>query len=134
MTYNGTDGQIDRLVRARWLEIGLSQADLAEVLDAAFQPTPKDGNGSDGVNVGRLIQVAEVLDIPIDSVHGRAVRTGQKEPDLSPAETLSWLQTLLALRLLQANYELRDPRAKRMLVYLAEQIVKGQANRRGDAG
>jgi len=34
MTGSTTDGRIDRLVKAGWLEIGLSQSDLAEVLDA----------------------------------------------------------------------------------------------------
>ena len=29
-----TDGQIDQLVKARWLALGLSQDDLAEVLGA----------------------------------------------------------------------------------------------------
>ena len=35
MTDHASDGQIDRLVKARWLAIGLSQSDLAEVLGAA---------------------------------------------------------------------------------------------------
>ncbi len=36
-----TDGQIDQLVKARWLALGLSQNDLAEVLGSPGQPTPK---------------------------------------------------------------------------------------------
>lgn len=35
MSGKTTDGQIDQLVKARWLAIGLSQNDLAEVLGAA---------------------------------------------------------------------------------------------------
>jgi len=37
--------------------------DLAEVLGAACQQTPRDGNGSDWVDAGRLMQVAEALEI-----------------------------------------------------------------------
>ncbi len=34
---NATDGPVARLVNEKWIEIGLSQTDLAEVLGATFQ-------------------------------------------------------------------------------------------------
>src|SRR6266481_8904180 len=43
MTGSTTDGRIDRLVKAGWLEIGLSQSDLAEVLDAVLESPSKHG-------------------------------------------------------------------------------------------
>jgi hypothetical protein len=129
-----TDGHIDRLVKARWLAIGLSQTDLVEVLDAAFRQTQKDGNGSNGTHAVRLKQVAEALDIPLDFFRNEAARTRQEEQDIASAETVGSLQSLLELRLLRAFHELRDQRTKRLLVHLAEQIVKRQANRRGDPG
>jgi transcriptional regulator with XRE-family HTH domain len=127
-----TDGPIERLVKARWLAIGLSPTDLAEVLDAAFSQTPKDGNGSN--DTGRLIQVAEALDIPLEFLRNETTRTRPEEEDLASAEKLCSLQSLLELRLLRAFHELRDQRTKRLLVHLAELIGKRQANRRGDAG
>ena len=130
MMGNLTDGHIDRLVKARWLAIGVSQSDLAEVLDAAFQQGKNDGNGSNGTDANRLLQVAEALDF----LHSRAVGVEQREPDDLLAQNASSLQSLLELRLLRAFNELSDSRTKRMLVHLAEQIVKRQANRRGDAG
>jgi hypothetical protein len=108
----------------------VSQSDLAEVLDAAFQQGQNDGNGSNGTDANRLLQVAEALDF----LHGRAVSVEQREPDGLLAQTACSLQSLLELRLLRAFNELSDHRTKRMLVHLAEQIVKRQANRRGDAG
>jgi transcriptional regulator with XRE-family HTH domain len=108
---DGTDRHIDQLVKARWLAIGLSQTNLAEVLDAAFQQKLKDDNGSNAVDAGDLTQIAQALDIPVGS-----------------------LQSLLALRLLRAFQELTDQRTKEVLVQLAEKIVERQANRRGDAG
>jgi transcriptional regulator with XRE-family HTH domain len=128
---NATDGHIDQLVKARWLAIGLSQADLVEVLDVAFRQTQKDGNGSKDAGAARLMQVAEALDIPLDFFRSHAVRTRPEEPDLSSDETFS---SLLELRLLRAFHELSDHRTRRMLVHLAEQIVKRQAGARGDAG
>jgi transcriptional regulator with XRE-family HTH domain len=129
-----TDENIEQLVKARWLEIGLSQSDLAEVLGAAFQQTSTDDDGSNRAGASRLMQVAEALDIPVDLFHNHAVRTGHEEPDLSSAQDTGSLQSLLELRLLRAYRELTDHRTKRMLVQLAERIIKRQANRRGDAG
>lgn len=131
---NATDGPIDRFVKARWLAIGISQTDLAEVLDAAFKQTQKDVNVSNEAGAGRLMQVAEALDVPVDLFNGQAIKTAEREPDLSSDETLGSLDALLELRLLRAFHELRDQRTKRMLVHLAEQIIKRQANRRGDVG
>ena len=43
---NSTDGQIEQLVKAGWLALGLSQNDLAEVLGAPVEPAPKAVKGS----------------------------------------------------------------------------------------
>jgi transcriptional regulator with XRE-family HTH domain len=128
---DATDGDIDQIVKAGWLAIGLSQADLVEVLDVAFRQTQKDGNGSNDAGATRLMQVAEALDISVDLFRSHAVKTRPQQPDLSSDETFN---SLLELRLLRAFRELRDHRTRRMLVHLAEQIVKRQAHARGDAG
>ena len=131
MTNGPTDGHIDQLVKARWLAIGLSQTDLAEVLDATFQQTA-DGNGSNCVDTDRLMQIAEALEIPADFFYGQTVKTGQEAPDLSSAQCASSLQSVLALRLMRAFQDLTDQRTREVLVQLAEQIVKRQIHRRGD--
>lgn len=128
MTGKPTDGQIDQLLRARWLEIGLAQADLAALLDAALQPIAKDGDATAGVDAGRLAQLANALGIP-----GSPGETDRKIAPW-PAEHPGSPQSLLQLRLLRAFCELRDHRAQRMLVYLAEQLAKCAATRPGDAG
>jgi hypothetical protein len=130
MTNGPTDGHIDQLVKARWLAIGLSQTDLAEVLDATFQQTA-DGNGSNCVDTDRLMQVAEALEIPADFFCGKTIRT---EQEASSAQCASSLQSVLALRLMRAFQDLTDLRTKEVLVQLAEQIVKRQIHRRGDGG
>ena len=133
MTNGPTDGPIDQLVKARWLAIGLSQTDLAEVLDATFQQTA-DGNGSNCLDTDRLMQIAEALEIPADFFGDQTIKTGQGAPDLASAQCASSLQSVLALRLMRAFQDLTDLRTKEVLVQLAEQIVKRQTNSRGDAG
>lgn len=132
--FTPTDGQIDQLVKAGWLAVGLSQSDLAEVLDASFQQPPKDGNGSNEIDGNRLMQIADALDIPLEFFQCQPARPGQQEGGLAPAPGLNSVQSFLGLRLLRAFHELRDHRTRRMLVHLAEQIVKRQNTRDGDAG
>jgi hypothetical protein len=126
---NVTEAHLDQLVKARWLAIGLSQSDLAEVLSAAFKQTPADGDTSRAA-AGRLMQIADALGFSPNFVRSSA-EAGQEH---SPEQSGCSLQSLLDLRLLRAFRELQDHRSKRMLIHLAERIARRQATRRGDAG
>jgi transcriptional regulator with XRE-family HTH domain len=119
---NSTDGQIDQLVKARWLALGLSQNDLAEVLGAPGRPAPKT-NGSRRSDVGRLMQVADALGVSHDLFQGLAPAARKTESFETDSEAM---QALLELRLLRVFRELTDHNAKRTLIQLAEQIVKRQ--------
>jgi transcriptional regulator with XRE-family HTH domain len=146
---NATDGQIDQLLKARWLAMGLSQNDLAEVLGAEIKQIAADGEGSRAA-AGRLMQIADALgfapnfvrssaEMRQDSRHEnrqdpRQENRQENRQDLSSEQIGGSLQSLLDLRLLRAFRELQDHRSKRMLVHLAERMVRRQANRRGDAG
>jgi len=123
---NSTDGQLEQLVKARWLALGLSQNDLAEALGAPGQSAPKakTANGSRRPDVGRLMQVADALGVSHDLFQGLAPTMRKAEPCDADSEAM---QTLLELRLLRVFRELQDHNAKRMLIQLAEQIVKRQA-------
>jgi transcriptional regulator with XRE-family HTH domain len=130
MTDHASDGQIDRLVKARWLAIGLSQSDLAEVLGAAIRPNAEEGGGRpDRADAARLTEVAEALELPVELLRHDAGTT-----KLAPTQEYEPLQALLDLRLLRAFRDLRDLRTKRMLVQLAEQMVKRQMNRNDGVG
>jgi transcriptional regulator with XRE-family HTH domain len=123
MSGNPTDGQIDQLVKARWLAIGLSQDDLAEVLGAAGQ-APRASNGSRRPDASRLMQVADALGVSHDLFQGLAPAAPRMESFGTDSDAM---QALLELRLLRVFRELADHNAKRLLIQLAEQIVKRQA-------
>jgi hypothetical protein len=125
-TASTSDAQIDSLVKAGWLAIGLSQRDLADVLDAALSPPASSKDELDRSE--RMIEVAEALDIALDLHRAGATDTGTASPKLSRS-----LLSLLDLRLLRAFCRLEDRRTKLMLVHLAEQIVKRRTNHQGDA-
>ena len=133
MTGKPTDGPSDQLIRARWRELGLSQSDLAELLDAACLPPPKDGDGSAGPDAGRLAQVATALGIPSPFRRDNIAASSREKAAPSAAAGPGSQQSLLELRLLRAFCEWRDPRAQRMLVYLAEQLAKCTGARPEDA-
>jgi transcriptional regulator with XRE-family HTH domain len=130
-----SDGQIDQLVKARWREIGLSQTDLAEVLGALPDSSPKRTNDTSSSDSRRLMQLAKALGISTDFL--------DREPDADEprgARPLALsalnsepLHSLLELRLLRVFRGLQDHHTKRMLIDLIEQIVKRQATRPGDA-
>lgn len=131
MSGKSSDGQIDQLVKARWLALGLSQNDLAEVLGAPGQPAPRPGNGAGRADVGRLMQVADALGVSHDLFQGLAPAV--RKPDYAPSGSAA-MQALLELRLLRMFRELQDHNAKRVLIQLAEQIVKRQAAPPDNAG
>ena len=124
---NSTEGPIDQLVKAGWLALGLSQKDLAEVL----QPSAKAANGSGRPDTGRLMQVADALGVSHELFQGLAPAARKSESFSTDSETM---QTLLELRLLRVFRELQDHNTRRMLIQLAEQIVKRQTTRPDNAG
>ena len=130
MSSKTTEVQIEELVKARWLALGLSQNDLAEVLGAPVQP-PKTGNGSGRPDIGRLIQVADALGVSHDLFRGLARKPDKMESCGTDSETM---QALLELRLLRVFRELQDHNTRRMLIQLAEQIVKRRAAQPDNAG
>ena len=131
MTRKPTDRPSDQLISARWREIGLSQADLAELLDAAC--LPPNGDRSAVPDAGRLAQVATALGIPSPFRRDNIAASSRPKAAPSAAEGPGSQRSLLELRLLRAFCELRDPRAQRMLVYLAEQLAKCTGPRPEDA-
>src|SRR4051794_5062165 len=124
---NSTEGTIDQLVKARWLALGLSQKDLAE----ALQPAAKAANGSGRPDVHRLMQVADALGISHDLFQGLAPAARKTETFGTDTETM---QALVELRLLRVFRELQDHNSRRVLIQLAEQIVKRQGAGPDNAG
>ena len=124
MTDHISDTHIDRLVKARWLAMGLSQSDLAEVLNAAITPGG-EGGARDAVDSSRLAKIAGALDLPVELMH----HDGGGKQRASADDLEAMQEQLLDLRLLRAFRKLRDFRTKRLLVQLAEHMVKRQNSR-----
>jgi hypothetical protein len=148
MTGNASDAQIDRLVKAGWLKMGLSPNDLAEVFDAVLQPRTRQDRDEGQVDADRLTAIGHALEMPIDTVRhkgrgtsqpdagqpeARQPETGQPGAGSAPVDLSLSMLSLLELRLLRAFCQLQDPRTRRLLIHLAEQLVKRQTDRGGAA-
>jgi hypothetical protein len=116
------DDQIDQLVQARWRAIGLSQADLAEILCAGASLQKNGVDGTVKIDTGRLATVAEMLGVAADILNRRPVTPAQTHG----GQASESLQSLLELRMLRVFRDVKDPDTKRILIELAEQIVKRQ--------
>ncbi len=123
------DDQIDQLVQARWRAIGLSQDDLAEILCSESMPARTGGNGVAKIDAGRLANVAELLGIAAATLNPPTA--GAAQPGSGSQATES-LQSLLELRMLRVFREVQDSDTKRILIELAEQIVKRQGTPQAD--
>ncbi|MDH2384628.1 hypothetical protein [Bradyrhizobium sp. CER78] len=116
------DDQINQLVQARWRAIGLSQADLAEILCSGASLQKNSVDGTVKVDSGRLATVAEMLGIAADMLNRRPATTAPTQT----GQAAESLQSLLELRMLRVFRDVQDPDTKRILIELAEQIVKRQ--------
>ena len=57
------DAHIGRRVRARRVGLGLTQNDLARILDLSYQQMQKYENGHNRISVGRLWQLSKILQV-----------------------------------------------------------------------
>jgi len=94
------DFEIGRLIRARRLLCRLSQTELANTLGVTFQQVQKYEKGVNRVAAGRLVKIADTLDIPVSFFFEGA--TGLKGVAANINESLGLIRTAGALRLVRA--------------------------------
>lgn len=122
------DIDVGRRIRAQRLVRGMSQSDLANCIGITFQQVQKYEKGVNRVGAGRLTRIAEVLGVPVAFLFG-ITESGPGSPGQGVHEAFAFLETAGALRLVHAYADIKNPRIRRSLVTLAEQIAGGPAPR-----
>jgi transcriptional regulator with XRE-family HTH domain len=116
------DAELGKRIRALRLERGLSQTALADSLNLTFQQVQKYEKGVNRVSATRLLQIAEILNVPVMFFYGSTARTDKPDTD-SVEAGLEFLTTAGAVRLLRA-YSQMVPAKRAALSKLAEEISK----------
>jgi transcriptional regulator with XRE-family HTH domain len=116
------DIDIGRRIRAQRLVRGMSQTDLGTRIGITFQQVQKYEKGVNRVGAGRLTRIAEVLGVPVGFLFG-ATEPGADGSSKDASAAFAFLETAGALRLVHAYADIKNPRIRRALVTLAEQIA-----------
>lgn len=64
---NPIDAHVGAQVKLRRAVVGMSQTELANRLGITFQQVQKYENGANRISASRLYQIAEFLDVPLES-------------------------------------------------------------------
>ncbi len=126
------DSHVGNRLRERRILLGMSQTRLGESLGLSFQQIQKYERGIDRISVGRLVHMAEVLDVPItyffDELSGPSEdggsdgellkrgsngSPGQEDP-MSKRETLE---------LVRAYYQIGQPELRKQVFALVRSIA-----------
>ncbi len=119
-------------LRERRILLGFSQTRLGESLDVSFQQIQKYERGTDRISVGRLVHLAEVLDVPItyffeelsglDESTPKVLKSALKsdKSDTIPADSMSTTETL---ELVRAYYQIEPPELRKSVFTLIQLLT-----------
>lgn len=116
------DMEVGRRIRAQRLVRHMSQTELGTRVGITFQQIQKYEKGVNRVGAGRLTRIAEVLGVPVAFFFGATEQSAQSATRGANA-AFSFLETAGAVRIVHAYAKIRNPRIRRALVTLAEQIA-----------
>lgn len=103
------DTYIGQRIRARRLQLGMSQEDLGEALNVSFQQIQKYEKGTNRVSTATLIAIANVMDVePAHFYHG-APGMGNKRKNHAPSAVDEFMSTKDGLMIAQSLVLIVDP-------------------------
>ena len=125
---NPTDKHVGSRVRMRRMMLSMSQEKLGDALGLTFQQVQKYEKGANRIGASRLQQISHILQVPVAFFfEGAPAASGQLVSELaeapSPAYVSDFLATSDGLALTKAFMRIKDPKMRRRIVDLVEQIV-----------
>lgn len=127
---NAVDRRLGQRVRARRLEISMSQEKLADLLGVTFQQVQKYEKGINRIAASRLFDIAAALDVPIsaffDGLSPTRAPGGVSE---NPSESFvhDVLATPEGLQLVSLFAAIESPRVRKRVVELVRAIAEENA-------
>ncbi len=124
---NPVDKYVGSRVRMRRIMLGMSQEKLGDSLGLTFQQVQKYEKGTNRIGASRLQQISEILQVPVSFLFeggpsGHLAEGGMSEAP-SPAYASDFLATSEGLALARAFTSITDPKLRRSIVDLVEQMA-----------
>ena len=126
---NPIDKHVGSRVRMRRMMLGMSQEKLGDALALTFQQVQKYEKGTNRIGASRLQQISQILQVPVafffegaPHVAGGPAPHGLEEAP-SPAYVSDFLATSDGLSLTKAFMRIPDPKLRRRIVDLVQQIA-----------
>ncbi len=127
------DAHVGGRLRQRRILLGLSQTTLGESLGLSFQQIQKYERGIDRISVGRLVHLAQVLEMPItyffDDLSGPVESDAAKvsKSPLKSADGGTTTDDLMSkretLELVRAYYQIEKPELRERVFALIQSIA-----------
>jgi transcriptional regulator with XRE-family HTH domain len=125
---NPTDKHVGARVRMRRMMLSMSQEKLGDALGLTFQQVQKYEKGANRIGASRLQQISQILQVPVSFFFEGAPNSGPFQTEgmseaPSPAYVSDFLATSDGLALTKAFMRIKDPKLRRRIVDLVEQMV-----------
>jgi transcriptional regulator with XRE-family HTH domain len=126
---NPTDKHVGSRVRMRRMMLGMSQEKLGDGLRLTFQQVQKYEKGTNRIGASRLQQISQILQVPVSfffegaPVAHTAIRSHGMGEAPSPAYVSDFLATSDGLALTKAFMRITEPKLRRRIVELVQQIA-----------
>jgi transcriptional regulator with XRE-family HTH domain len=131
---NPIDKHVGSRMRMRRLMLGMSQSDIANALGLTFQQVQKYEKGSNRISASRLQHISQILQVPVSfffegapAASGIPYAAKGTADAPSPAYVTDFLATSDGLALVKAFMCIEDPKLRRAIVRLVEEIVPDNA-------
>ena len=123
---NPIDKHVGSRVRMRRMMLSMSQEKLGGALGLTFQQVQKYEKGTNRIGASRLQQISHILQVPVAFFFEGAPTTPQNEgmgEAPSPSYVSDFLATSDGLALTKAFMEIKEPKLRRRIVDLVEEIA-----------
>jgi transcriptional regulator with XRE-family HTH domain len=124
---NPIDKHVGSRVRMRRMMLSMSQEKLGDALSLTFQQVQKYEKGTNRIGASRLQQISQILQVPV-AFFFEGAPTLHPQPEgmteaPSPAYVSDFLATSEGLALTKAFTRIKQPKLRRRIVDLVEEIA-----------
>jgi transcriptional regulator with XRE-family HTH domain len=127
---NPIDKHVGSRVRMRRMMLGMSQEKLGDALALTFQQVQKYEKGTNRIGASRLQQISNILQVPVafffegaPHIADGSIMTDALQTAPSPTYVSDFLATSDGLSLTKAFMRIPDPKLRRRIVDLVQQIA-----------